>query len=307
MKSLRVVISLITIFLLASSAAYGAANRTWVSHTGKDSNACTVTSPCLTFAGAYAKTNAGGEIDALDAGDFGPLNITKAITIDGGNSQLATVFQQTSAWYGIYIDAGVADTVTLRNLSIHGTWPTPTKTGSAGIDITSAQTVHIEHCIVSGFLTGISILPGSTLYAYVDDTVARDNSVNIELGSDTVANISHSHFSGGTTAFGIYIAGSNVHAMISDVESSGNQEGLYMNTGEGGPFSAVFISNSVFAYNSDYGVVANGPGAVVTLSNTAIVDNTNGGISYVNGATVSSFGNNPDNGYGAPSGTILLQ
>ena len=58
------------------------ANQTWVSATsGSNSNPCTRASPCLTFAAAIANTAAGGEIDVLDPGDFGPVTITKAISI----------------------------------------------------------------------------------------------------------------------------------------------------------------------------------------------------------------------------------
>ncbi len=58
--------------------------RTWVSGLGSNANDCSRTAPCLTFAGAFAKTTAGGEIDALDRAGFGALTITKAITINGG-------------------------------------------------------------------------------------------------------------------------------------------------------------------------------------------------------------------------------
>jgi hypothetical protein len=306
MKSLRVVISLVAIFVVVTSAAYGAANRTWVSHTGKDSNACTVASPCLTFAGAYAKTNPGGEIDALDAGDFGPLAINKAITIDGGNGQLATIYQQASAWYGIAVSAGPSDTVTLRNLSIHGTWPAPTKTGTAGIGVVLAQTVHIEHCVVTGFLTGISIEPTSELNVYVDDTIARDSSVNMELSSNTIASITNSRFSGSPNAWGIYIDGTNIQATISNTEASGDSIGVLV-TNASSPPSTAYITNSVLSNNSDYGVFANGAGAAVTLSNVSLFNNTNGGISIESGASVNSFGNNANTGSGTPNGSIALQ
>jgi hypothetical protein len=72
--------------VLCTVPAQAQATRTWVSGVGSDANACTRTAPCLTFAGAIAKTAAGGEIDALDPGGFGTLTITKSITIDGGGA-----------------------------------------------------------------------------------------------------------------------------------------------------------------------------------------------------------------------------
>ena len=39
--------------------------------------------PCLTFAGALAQVNPGGEVIAEATGGYGPLNITQAVTISG--------------------------------------------------------------------------------------------------------------------------------------------------------------------------------------------------------------------------------
>src|SRR6202043_1176531 len=101
-----------------TASAQAQATRTWVSGVGDDANPCSRTAPCKTFAGAISKTAAGGEIDALDPGGFGALTITKAITIDGGGGQVASVL--VSGTPGITISAGSADRVILRNLAING-------------------------------------------------------------------------------------------------------------------------------------------------------------------------------------------
>jgi hypothetical protein len=81
-----------TLLILVMGAAPAHARaRTWVSGVGDDANPCTRTAPCKTFAGAISKTVPGGEIDALDPGGFGALTITKAVTIDGGRGQVASV------------------------------------------------------------------------------------------------------------------------------------------------------------------------------------------------------------------------
>ena len=109
-----------TLFMicLLPIVAQAQATRTWVSGVGDDANPCSRTAPCKTFAGAISKTAAGGEIDALDPGGFGGLTITKAITIDGGGGQVASVL--VSGTNGINVDAGPTDVVTLRNLRING-------------------------------------------------------------------------------------------------------------------------------------------------------------------------------------------
>src|ERR1700738_102345 len=108
---------------LPSAPASAQATRTWVSGVGDDANPCSRTAPCKTWAGAISKTAPGGEIDALDPGGFGGVTITKAITIDGGGGQVASVL--VSGTNGIVIAAGANDTVTLRNLRINGVVGTP--------------------------------------------------------------------------------------------------------------------------------------------------------------------------------------
>ena len=60
----------------------------------------------------------GGEIDALDPAGYGAVTITKAITIDGGGGQVASVL--VSGTNGIVVQAGPSDVVILRNLRING-------------------------------------------------------------------------------------------------------------------------------------------------------------------------------------------
>src|SRR5580658_3953970 len=102
----------------AIAPAFAQAPRTWVSGVGDDANPCSHTAPCKTWAGAIAKTTAGGEIDALDPGGFGAVTITKALTLDGGGGQVASVL--VSGTNGIIVSAGANDIVILRNLRING-------------------------------------------------------------------------------------------------------------------------------------------------------------------------------------------
>lgn len=58
-----------------------ATERTFVSSQGSDSNNCSVSAPCRSFAAAELPTNAGGEITVLDPGGYGAVTITKALSI----------------------------------------------------------------------------------------------------------------------------------------------------------------------------------------------------------------------------------
>src|SRR2546429_7381431 len=66
--------------LLPATPAW-AIPRTWVSSTGTGTT-CTRAAPCASFATAQAATDAGGEINCVDAGEYnvGGLDITKSIT-----------------------------------------------------------------------------------------------------------------------------------------------------------------------------------------------------------------------------------
>src|SRR5215472_14990769 len=59
--------------------------RTFVASYGNDANPCTFGSPCKTFQQAVNAVAAGGEVTAIDSAGFGPINITKAITITSPN------------------------------------------------------------------------------------------------------------------------------------------------------------------------------------------------------------------------------
>jgi len=47
--------------IILGATAFGQAQRTFVAETGLDSNPCSLTAPCRTFAQAISETNAGGE------------------------------------------------------------------------------------------------------------------------------------------------------------------------------------------------------------------------------------------------------
>ena len=122
---------------LGINPASAQVSRTWISGVGSDNNPCNRTAPCKTWAGALSKTAAGGEIDALDAGGFAAVTITKAITLDGGGGQVASVLG--GGFDGIVVAAGASDVVKIRNLSVNGIGST-----GAGIRFNSGAVLHIE-------------------------------------------------------------------------------------------------------------------------------------------------------------------
>ncbi len=147
--------------------------RTWVSGVGDDRNTCGRVDPCLTLAAALSKTIAGGEIDVLDPGDFGPAIITSGITIDGrGGGRAALSGSGTSS---IVVNAGPSDVVILRNLSFND--PTSSVVpGINGISFLSGQALHVENSIVSGFSgNGIDFEPANGGSLFLKNVITRGN------------------------------------------------------------------------------------------------------------------------------------
>ena len=172
---------LLLIVLAAASLAFAVptanaqATRTWVSGVGDDANPCSRTAPCKTFAGAISKTAAGGEINALDPGGFGAVTITKAITIDGGGGQVASVL--VAGTNGIVVSAPATAIVTLRNLRINGLAGTPTG-GLNGVQFLSGLALHIENCTIFGFTQNginINLNTAAGIGVFVTDTIVSNS------------------------------------------------------------------------------------------------------------------------------------
>src|SRR5215467_4826345 len=161
----------LAIVLLGTTLLSAQATRTWVSGVGDDVNPCSRTAPCKTFAGAISKTAPGGEIDALDPAGYGALTITKAITIDGGGGQVASVL--VAGTNGIVVQAGAADVVILRNLRFNGIG-----SGLNGIRFLSGKSLDIEHCYIFDFTqNGIDVALNQATAAsvHVFDSVLTNN------------------------------------------------------------------------------------------------------------------------------------
>jgi hypothetical protein len=294
-------IKVLTFVLLWAGLAGAQASRTWVSGVGDDANPCSRTAPCKTFAGAISKTAAGGEIDALDPAGYGAVTITKAITIDGGGGQVASVL--VSGTNGIVVQAGPSDVVILRNLRINGIG-----TGINGIRWLAGKALTVENCDIFGFTTnGIDIAKADGGKAFVHNTVVQNvGQAGLSVQSTTTntsVDIDNSRFDLGGT-FGV-IAGSFSRITVTQSNASGNgSAGFIASAGAGS--AELNVTNSTSS-NNITGVQAGGGTAAVTvrISNVTLHDNLNGLVVGANG-TLKSFGNNFNSGSGAPTAPNLV-
>jgi hypothetical protein len=172
--------------MTATSLANAQATRTWVSGVGDDVNPCSRTAPCKTFAGAIPKTAKGGEINALDAGGYGMVVITKSITIDGTGTMAAILGSQINAIIiNITDPADTAKSVRIRGLSLNGV-----STGLQGIKVIAAGKVFVEDTVIDGFTDGIGVAASGGARVFVKDTTIRNNSgvgISVAPGGNQVA------------------------------------------------------------------------------------------------------------------------
>ena len=298
--------------LLAGTSFLQAQNtRSWVSGVGDDANPCSRTAPCKTFAGAFAKTNAGGEIDALDGGGYGTLTITKAITIDGSGGNVAGILPNGVPAFTI--NAGVNDVVVLRNISINGAL---VGIGVPGIKFNSGAALHIENCVISSNTgNGIEFTPaaqGSELF--VSNTTLLENGTASSTGNALVRSV------GGTVVNAIF---SNVrferggvglrvedggYVTVRNSYSAGNRHNGFLVVST--TLQAILtLVNSTSSFNLTNGISSVNPSAVVRIADDTVVDNAGAALISTNSGQILSFtqggaGTNNIVGPGAPTGFI---
>lgn len=268
-----------TLTLAFASSALAQATRTWVSGVGDDANPCSRTAPCKTFAGAISKTAPSGEIDVLDPGGFGALTITKAITIDGGQGQVAGVL--VSGTNGIVVSAGSNDIVTLRNLDIDGL-----NTGVNGILINGGKAVHIDHCQVYDFASnGIldSRTGPSSPTVYINDSFIRGNAEGITITGSAPgvirASIDHCRIQD-NAGWGVAAANGDFIAVSNSVISGNVAEGVRIDTSAQVTIVGCVITNNILGLN-------NIAGLSLALTDSTLMNNATGFS-----GTITTFGNN---------------
>jgi hypothetical protein len=246
-----------------AQAQNGTLTRSFVASAGVDTNPCTITEPCATFAEAYTKIGANGIVAALDPGKYGPLTITSPVTINGNGWAAITGPAGSNA---ITINA-TSGSVVLTGLEIDGA-------GAAynGIQFNSGGSLTVNNCIIQSSIqdgssdqtTGNGILiaptsapPGGVIAFYITNTTVAGNAYG---------GIFYRPPSGSFTAIGV----------IDHVSAHGNQFGVDVYTVLAtGSFSSISISNSILSSNFQDGIVVSNAGSSASIS--LGIDNSNVG------------------------------
>jgi hypothetical protein len=297
--SLRV-LAIFAFAVMFTTIANAQATRTWVSGVGDDVNPCSRTAPCKTFAGAISKTAANGEMNALDPGGFGTINITKSMTIDGVNPGMASILAAGTT--GVIVNALSTDTVILRNLTINGAG-----TGVNGIRILSAKAVYIENCVIFNFTgsnasTGRGITDerstGGALYIS-NTTVEKNVQSNLFVGPTLggpgiVVTIDNSRFLGSTSNSGAAIRGGSKAAISNSVFNGNFNFGIVVEADVAG--TSVNVDSSTVSNNGTAGVNTQTNSPTLRIANNLISGNGTGVL--ISTGSILSNGNNRIDGNG---------
>jgi len=263
--------------LLCATLAHATAQRTFVSTAGVDNPACSLVAPCRTLGAAITAVSPGSEVIALDSGGYGPVTITKSVSIIAPAGIYAGI--SVLSGDGVTVNAPAA-TVVLRGISISG------QGGGSGISVQAAARLRVENCVISGLaLDGIHVTAAG-VELIVLDTIVRDNGgtgigVAADLPSISLNHVRSEH----NTVDGFHIApapgSAGAIAMVADSAFTHNgANGIGANEVSGST-TTITVERSVIASNGlDGFVVTEDPGgsAVATVSRNAISDNGGNGI-----------------------------
>jgi hypothetical protein len=258
--------------------------RSYIAPSGSDNRPCSRNQPCRTFDAAIAKTEAGGEIVALESGTYEPTTIAKAITLAAAPG--ADVGIHATTGNAVTITASIGDVVVLRGLRLSG--PGKTTAGVAGVlvDIESPNcciAVHLENLVISNFDKGVQIDLGVASTLMVSDTVFRANKIGVNFrvgGADANgASITRSRFERNDVGLSA-LNGNSITLSKSTVH--GNGVGVQAEIG-----SKVDVFDSVLTKN---GVGLKSEGGHIRMASSSVSGNGTG-VSTGSG-TVSSMGNN---------------
>lgn len=134
--------------VLAASAApaLAAAPQVFVSGKGADSGSCgSAAAPCRTFQYAHDAVAAGGVISVMDSGDYGPLKITKGVSVVNNGAGVAAISATAAQQNAIEINVASPAAVRLRGLTVDGAnvaamglLVSPNSTGALALDISKS-------------------------------------------------------------------------------------------------------------------------------------------------------------------------
>jgi hypothetical protein len=226
----------IAALFVVSLPAFATAQRTFVSSNGSDTGPCSITAPCRSFLAAIAQTNVNGEVIVQDSAGYGPVTITKSVSIIAP----AGIYGGISVFSGNGITINGSNImVVLRGLTING------QGGNFGIHFAQGTKLTIEDCEIANMEDDGNLATASGSTVTVTNTVMRDNGGGINVDGGVRATVANSVFANNASA-GISIHGAGVtDVMVTRSTITGGNYGIYLQAYSPNTARAVSDGNAI--------------------------------------------------------------
>ena len=289
--------------------------RVWVSHAGVDSGTCGATAtPCATFQAAHDNVAAGGIVSVLDPGDYGPLIISKSVSITNDGSGEAGILNSALVlgFTGLEVDAAKGDVVGVRGLVVDGQG-----VGDQGIWAHVVGSLHVQNCVVRNFQqangdpVGIFFGVDNAASLFIDDTLVYNNGsvsgsggiILNNAGGAIKAVLNRVRLENNVIGFeALGFVGNQAHITIRDSTVTGNAGDAIVAKNGFGANVVVLVKHTTVTNNAGIGLHADSPHGIILVSGSKISDNGTG-VSATNGGQVISYGNNHNNSNIGAEGT----
>jgi hypothetical protein len=275
-----------------AQAQNGSLTRSFVSSAGSNSNPCTITQPCSTFATAYTQTAPNGIIAALDPGKYGPLTITGPVTINGYGWATIT---GPAGGTAITINAGESDVVKLSGLELDGA-----NASSHGISFGTGGSLIIDNCVVRQFAYGVALNAASAQVALSNSKFENNTMYGVlyaPFDANGTFNFDHVQFLKNATGMSVqdgnltFTAGVTILPTGSNSSAFGNGIGFEA-TSKGDTDILFVLDNVAVEGNTTEGIHLKG-NVEVTISRSIIASNIGFvGWKIEGGGRLFSAGNN---------------
>jgi hypothetical protein len=249
-------------------------------------------------------------LPVLDPGDFGPVTITRAISIFNDAVGVAGTIS-SSGTSGIVVSAGANDLVKLRGLIFDGL-----NSSVSGIQINSALRVTIQNCVIQEFgpsAAGINVTPSNSMTLKIQDSTIINNNIGVNIkpsgGATVYASIERTRIDN-NAGDGVHADGTGGGPVLLNISDSS----MSVNAGNGlvvlsGPSNAkANVIRGSFGTNGGAGIKADqsgGGSAAATVGSSMFADDLGGAISLVGGGIVFTLSNNELSGPPGNSPTPL--
>lgn len=287
--SYRIPVVALVLSVCAWSLPVHAAQRTYVSLLGSDANtasSCSAGAPCRTFSAALTVTDADGEVIAKDSAPYGPVTITKSVSIIAP----AGVHAGISVFSGQGVEISTPGVnVVLRGLSINGMG------GTRGVRLVAGASLTVDRCTISNF-GGEGLWVGAAATVAIIDSLFTRNSAGIfMLDSGATVTVSRTRILG-SESFGLWAIQSvpgTTTVSVSQSEASGGKGSGFSASANGGGTARLDIRDSVVSGNAAAGIYATASGgtARMSVSTSLISGNSSGFYAVGTGATITAGGN----------------